>query len=297
MTIARLLDQTLELPPEPARIIDALTGGLHNFSGDRQVAQQLLDADPNLSWWVNAHHRFRTQAMIFLAADAGIRQWIDLGCGMANAASTYTLLADDPDLGGGRLVGVDNDPVAIAHLRTRPTPANPPLHVTALCAGLCDPHQVMADIVGRDGVDLGEPVAILLTNVLQFLDDTAAATLLAALREYVMTGSYLVLSHPSSPRPMTAPLRAAIARFQHVTNTTWTLREPDTAARLLGDGWIPQPPGLVPVGHWHPVPGPGHEDVDEQDLPWPEAMREAAGWAVLATAGPAPMADHPPGAA
>jgi hypothetical protein len=285
MTIARLLDRTLELPPEPARIIDALTGGLHNFSCDRQVAQQLLDADPNLSWWVSAHHHFRTQAMIALAS-AGIRQWIDLGCGMANAASAYTLLADDPGLGGGRLVCVDNDPVAITHLCTLPPPANADLHVTALCAGLREPHQVMADIAQRDAVDLGEPVAILLTNVLQYLDDTAAVTLLTALREYITTGSYLVLSHPSSPRPMTAPLRAAITHFQHITDTTWALREPDTAMRLLAGGWIPQPPGIVAVGQWHPA-CPANEGVDDQDdLPWPDAMRDTAGWAVLATAAP-----------
>ncbi len=295
MTVARLLDHRLEPLPEPARIVDALAGGVLNFGGDREAARRLLDADPNLSWWVTAHHHFRTQAMIALAA-AGIRQWLDVGCGMANAASAYALLSDTPCMGGGRLVCVDDDPVAVTHLRGLP-PANPALHVTALCAGLRDPHQVMADIVQRDAVDLGEPVAILLTNVLQYLDDAAAAALLATLREYVTAGSYLVLSHPARLHPMTGPLQAAINYFQYVTDTTWTLREPDTASRLLGDGWIPQPPGIVPVGHWHPIPCPEHDDVDEQDLPWPDVMREAAGWAVLAVAAPAASTDRQPGAA
>jgi hypothetical protein len=283
MSIEMLLDPLREPPPGPARIADALTRGWHNFAADRQVARRLLAADPNMYWWVAAHYHFRSQAMIALAR-AGIRQWIHLGCGVANDASAYALLDDATCLGGGRLVCVDDDPVIVEHLRGLAPPANPDLRVTAVRAGLDDPHQLMADIVHRDGVDLGEPVAILLTGVLHEVGDTIAAALLTVLREYVMTGSYLVLSHPSSPHPMTAALTAAIEHYQHVTDTTWTLRGPHTAPPLLGDGWTPLPPGIVDVGRWQPFPRLGDEDVDEQDPAGPDALRTAAGWAVLAAA-------------
>ena len=285
MTIARWLDARHEPPPEPARIADALTGGCHNFAADREVAQRLLDADPNMYWWVAAHHDVRTRAMIALAR-AGIRQWMHLGCGLANDASAYALLDDDPCLGGGRLVCVDGDPVVVEHLRGLSPPSNPDLRVTAVCACLDDPHQLMADIARCDGVDFGEPVAILLTGVLHEVGDAVAAALLTVLREHVMTGSYLVLSHPSSPHPRTAALTTAIEHYQHVTGTTWTLRGPDTAPALLGRGWTPLPPGIVAVGRWHPFPRLGDEDVDEKDPARADALRAAGGWAVLAAASP-----------
>jgi hypothetical protein len=287
MNVNTVLDLLREPPPEPARIADALTGEWNNFPADRQVAQRLLAADPAMYWWVAAHYQFRTEAVIALA-HAGIRQWVHLGCGVANDASAYALLDNEPCLGGGRLVCVDDDPIVVEHLRSLPPPANPDLHVTAMCAGLDDPHQLMADIANRDGVDLGEPVAIILTGALHEIRDAATAALLTALREHVMTGSYLVLSHPSSPYPMTAALTAAIDHYQHVTGTTWTLRGPETAPGLLGPGWTPLPPGIVAVGRWHPVPRLDDEDADEGDPDGPDALRAAAGWATLAAASPPP---------
>jgi hypothetical protein len=287
MSIETLLDLRWDPPPGPARIADALTRGRHNFPADRKVAQRLLAADPNMYWWVAAHYHFRTQAMIALAR-AGIRQWVHLACGVANDASAYALLDDDPCLGGGRLVCVDDDPIVVEHLRGLSPLANPDLRVTAVCAGLDDPHQLMADIAYRDGVDFGEPVAILLTGVLHEVGDAVAATLLAVLREHVMTGSYLVLSHPGRPYPMTAALTTAIEHYQHVTGTTWTLRGPNTALSLLGRGWTPLSPGIVAVGRWHPVPPFDDEDIDERDPADPDPLYAAAGWAVLAAASPPP---------
>lgn len=284
MSIATSFGPRPDPPPGTARIADALTRGRNHLAADREVAQRLLAADPNMYWWAAAHDRFRTQAVLALAR-AGMRQWIHLGCGVANDASVYTLLDDDPCL-GGRLVCVHDDPIVVEHLRAQPAPANPGLRVTALRAGLDDPHRLMADIADRDGVDLGEPVAVLLTGVLHEVGDAVAATLLTALRERVVTGSHLVLSHPASPHPMTAGLAAAIEHYQQITGTTWTMRDPDAARALLGGGWTPLPPGIVAVGRWHPVPRLEDEDVDEQDPPGPDALREARGWAVLAAAAP-----------
>jgi len=287
MNIETLPDLLRDPPPEPARIADALTRGRHNFAADRQVAQRLLAADPAMYWWVAAHYQFRTEAVIALAR-AGIRQWVHLGCGVANDASAYVLLDDDPGLGGGRLVCVDDDPIVVEHLRGLSPPANPDLRVTAVCASLDDPHQLMAEIAYRDGVDFGEPVAILLTGVLHEVGAAVAATLLAVLREHVMTGSYLVLSHPGSPYPMTTALTTAIEHYQHVTGTTWTLRGPETASSLLGRGWTPLPPGIVAVGRWHPAPPFDYEDIDERDPADPATLYAGAGWAVLAAASPLP---------
>ncbi|RSM56799.1 hypothetical protein DMB66_32790 [Actinoplanes sp. ATCC 53533] len=275
--------------PADARVFDALTRGDDNISADREVASRLEAADPRVYWWAVAHWHFRRQAMIALA-DAGFRQWIDLGCGLPNAASAYDLLATDPALGGGRLVCVDNDPIVITHLQHRPPPATG-LHVAAVLGDLRDPDQVMADIVRLDVVDLGEPVAVLLTAVLHHLDDPAAGRLLAVLRDYVVAGSVLVVSHPSSPPLISPPLRAAAAHYQRATGAHWTLRAISTAPDLLGPWWIPHPPGITPVGRWHPAsadPNPG----DDQDPPELEALRAAPGWAVLAAACSPPQATN-----
>jgi hypothetical protein len=209
---------------------------------------------------------------------------------MPHAASAFTLLGDDPDLGGGRLVCADDDPCVIAYLRQLRPPANPNLRVTPLRSSFDDPDQLMVDIASVDGVDLGEPVAILLTGVLHHVNDPAAADLLTTLREHVMTGSYLVLSHPSSPSPMTAQLAAAIVHYQHATGTTWTLRDPDAAPRLLGRGWTAQPPGITAVGRWHPTPPLDDEDDPDGHHP----LAAVSGWAVLAAATPPPRRNDAP---
>lgn len=270
-------------PPADARVFDALTNGRrHSTVADRDVAHRLLDADPRMSDWAGAHRHFRSRAMAALA-DAGIRQWLDLGCGLPTDTSAYDLLTTDQTLGGGRLVCVDADPIVAIHLRHRPSPAAG-VRVTALQGDLRQPDQVMADIDSLNVIDLGEPVAILLTAVLHHLDDAAAGRLLAVLRDYVVTGSVLVLSHLSSPPLMTPPLHAAIAHYQHATGATWTLRDITAVTGLLGPGWTPRPPGVTAVGRWHPNSAAADPD-DDQDSLGPEALRTAPGWAVVAAAG------------
>jgi hypothetical protein len=266
-------------PATCARVFDALIGGVHNFTVDRRVARQLLDADPSMRWWAATHPLFRARAITMLA-DIGIRQWVDLGCGWPTADSTYDLLHAGL-APGSRLVCLDRDPAVVAYLKSLSPPAAAGLTVAAVRGDLADPRQVIAAIASVDVVDLGEPVAVLCTGVLHHLTDLAAAALLASLRDNVVAGSYLVLSHPSRPEPFTGALDTAIRAGQAATGTTWTLRDIHAAPHLLTGGWTPLPPGCTPVGEWRYT-----ADPDDEDLTDAHPIRAAAGWAVLATAAP-----------
>ena len=198
--------------------------------------------------------------------------------------------AGDPAL-GGRLVRVNDD--SIARLHNLPQTGHAGLRVTEPHGDLRYPHQIMTTIAIHDGVDLGEPVAIIAAAILHHLDDTTATRLLAALREHVVTGSYLLLTHPSAPYPMAPELETALRHYQSTTNTTWALRDLDAAPGLLGNAWTPQPPGITPVGRWHPTPQPGKQTGADHDTE-PNPLRAAAGWAVLATATPTPDLSNTP---
>jgi hypothetical protein len=67
--------------PNVARIHDFLLGGKDNYSEDRQVADSLLAAVPDARAAARANRRFLGRAVRFLAGEAGIGQFIDIGTG------------------------------------------------------------------------------------------------------------------------------------------------------------------------------------------------------------------------
>ena len=99
----------------PARVYDYWLGGKDNFAADRAAAKRVLKAKPGIRPNVRANRRFLTRAVRFLAAEAGVQQFLDIGTGIPAANNTHeSTQAVRPE---ARVTYVDNDPIVLAHAR------------------------------------------------------------------------------------------------------------------------------------------------------------------------------------
>ena len=171
--------------PSTPRVYDYLLGGKDNFAADREVAEQLLAVAP-LSIEVTRENRQFMARAVTWAVNQGISQFIDLGCGMPTAPNTHQTAQAAGE--GIRVAYVDNDPVVLSHLRA--LAARP--GVTVVDADLREPAATLHAVAA--GVDLAQPVCLLMGYVLHFFAADDARDLVASYLPALAPGSYLVLS-------------------------------------------------------------------------------------------------------
>ena len=197
-----------------ARVRDYWLGGRDNFAVDREVGNEAMAAFPGLVGSVRAARAFLGRAVRYLTADAGIRQFLDIGAGIPTANSTHQVAQSiAPD---ALVCYVDRDPVVFGHARAL-LASGPHGAVSYLEADLRDTGQILAEAASM--LDLTQPVAVLLNAVLQFIPDEAGpGKIVTMLLDAMPPGSYLVLSQPASdlgsePRPDPAsPLGRLLAQ-------------------------------------------------------------------------------------
>ena len=229
-----------------ARIYDYWLGGKDNFAVDREAAEQALAAYPELRRGVRAQRAFLASAVGYLAGQAGIRQFLDIGTGIPTANNTHEVAqAVAPD---SRVVYVDNDPMVLAHARALLTSALPGA-TSYLDADLRDTDKVLA--AAAEQLDFRQPVAVLLIGILQLIpDDDDPHAIVAQLLKAVPSGSWLAIFHPASdinPEQMAEAARRVNSRSAGNT----TLR-PRAAIERFFDGTQLLDPGLVQVQRWRP---------------------------------------------
>jgi YbgC/YbaW family acyl-CoA thioester hydrolase len=231
----------------PARVYDYWLGGTNNFPADREAAERVLAATPGLRFRVRANRAFLARAVRYLAGEAGIGQFLDIGTGIPSADNTHQVAqAVAPD---ARVVYADNDPIVLTHARA--LLAGDPRGATQYVAGdLRDPAPILA--AAAQTLDLGQPAALMLLGVLHLIqDDEDPYRIVAGLMDALAPGSYLVLSHPASDiHPGQAE---AQRRYNELVATPQTLRSRAEVSRFF-DGLDLVPPGLVYVHDWRPGP-------------------------------------------
>jgi hypothetical protein len=150
--------------PHIARVYDYWLGGKDNFAADREVGDRTLQAYPNLVFSVRANRAFLARTVRFLAAEAGVRQFLDIGTGIPTANNTHEVAQDvAPDC---RIVYVDNDPIVLSHARALLT-SKPEGACAYIDADVRTPEKILAQ--AADTLDFGQPVALMLFTVLQFV--------------------------------------------------------------------------------------------------------------------------------
>jgi hypothetical protein len=246
--------------PHSARVWNYWLGGKDNFEVDRQVGDQFSGFYPDITVVARSSREFLKRAVTFLAKDAGIRQFLDVGTGMPTAENTHQVAqAAAPD---ARIVYVDNDPLVLAHARTLLT-GTAEGATEYLDADLREPAAII-EAAGRSTLDLSKPTGLILMNILGHVPDLdQAVSIVRELIGALPSGSYLVTADGTNVIDGPA-FEEAIGVWNANAPLSYHLRRPEELARFLEDLEIIEP-GLVPCNKWRPAPGTPAEDLREVD--------------------------------
>jgi len=232
----------------PARVYDYWLGGKDNFAADREAGERVLKAKPGIRQNVRANRAFLGRCVRYLAAEAGIRQFLDVGTGIPTAGNTHEVALDvDP---GCRVVYVDNDLMVLRHAQALLTSAIGT--VAYLDMDARDTAKILA--AAAETLDFSQPVAVMLIAILHLIPDGDDPwRLVAELMAATAPGSYLVITHPASDVSPDASARASRA-YNDTVATPQTRRSRGEVARFF-DGLELVEPGLVQLADWRPGPG------------------------------------------
>jgi hypothetical protein len=233
-----------------ARIYNYWLGGKDNYAADREAAEQAIAANPGIVTDVRANRAFLVRVVRFLAAEGGIRQFLDIGTGLPTASNTHEVAqAAAPD---ARVVYVDNDPVVLTHARA--LLSSTPQGATAyLDADLRDTEAILQ--AAAQTLDLAQPVALMLLIILHLIPDADDPYgIVATLMRSLPSGSYLVLAHPASD--IRAAKMAEMTRRvnERMSGPKATMRDRAAIVRFF-DGLDLLEPGVVQPQQWRPEPG------------------------------------------
>jgi SAM-dependent methyltransferase len=238
--------------PHPARVYDYFLGGKDNFAADREVARQALAVAPSIRTAVRENRAFLGRAVRYLAAEAGITQFLDLGSGLPGVGNVHEVAqAVRP---GARVVYVDNDPIVLAHGRAL-LDSNPEGKCAYLEADIRDPGYILRHPLTTDTLDFERPVALILASVLHFFADEEepgkiAETVLKALP----SGSYVAASHGTAEYSPPLRVEGGVRAYRQGGMPVY-MRDGSEFADLALKGLTLVPPGVVVVSEWRREPG------------------------------------------
>ena len=172
---------------------DYFIGGKNHFAADRQTAAKVLRHSPSIRVAARENRAFLGRAVRYLAAEAGIRQFLDIGTGLPTTNNVHEVAQESAP--SARVVYVDNDPLVLAHARALLT-SSPEGRTAYIHADLRDPEAILSSPVVREVLDFSQPVALILVAILHFVpDEFGPAKILATLTDALPPGSYLASSH------------------------------------------------------------------------------------------------------
>ena len=232
-----------------ARMYDYLLGGKDNYVADRAASEEMLKIYPETGFSARANRAFLGRAVRYLAAEAGIRQFLDIGTGIPTASNTHQVAqAIAPE---SRVVYVDYDPVVLAHARALLT-SNEAGATEYIDSDLRDTSTILSQAARL--LDFTRPVAVTLLSVLHaVLDADDPYAIVATLMDAVPPGSYLAISHGASDLIPPEALQGLYDTFKKVQQQfQWRNRE-EMARFFAGTDLVE--PGLVRVDDWRPEPG------------------------------------------
>jgi hypothetical protein len=240
-----------------ARAYDYMLGGVTNFEVDRRAAERLSEVFPGGTETarrdVRAQRDFLGRAVRYLAADAGLRQFLDIGTGIPNADNVHAVALEVAPT--SRIVYVDNDPIVLAHAHTL---LRSETATTSFVDGdLREPEAILEQAGGT--LDLGQPVGLVLVGILHLIpDEDDPYGIVARLLDALAPGSHLVVSH--LPKDLEADKMAEMARrSRQMMREPFVMRTHGEVSRFF-DGLEMVEPGLVQVDRWGrdvPEPAPG----------------------------------------
>jgi hypothetical protein len=232
--------------PHSARIWNYWLGGTDNYSVDREAGEAYREIFPGIVDVARSSRAFLTRAVRYLAGEAGMRQFLDIGTGLPTADNTHQVAQQvAPD---SRIVYVDNDPLVVAHARFLLT-SKPEGACEFLDADIRNPAAILS--AAANLLDFTRPVALMLMGIMGHFTDDEAGPIVASLLDGLPSGGYFALYDGADTNEA---FNAAQQGYNDSGAVPYYLRSPGRFARFF-EGLDLVEPGITPVQHWRPDSG------------------------------------------
>jgi hypothetical protein len=237
--------------PVSARIWNYWMGGKDYYLVDKRAGDEFAELYPGIRDMARASRLFLGRAVSYLASQAGIRQFLDIGTGLPSNENTHEVaqrIAAD-----SRVIYVDNDPLVMTHARALLTGATPD-ETGYIDADLNDPQKIVS--IARGELDFNQPVAIMLMGILGHIGnpgedgDQAALSIVNCLKSALPVGGYMVIRDATNTVPAHVE---ALRTYAETGAVPYHLRSPEQITRFF-DGLEAVDPGIVPIQEWRPDP-------------------------------------------
>ncbi|MFD0856225.1 SAM-dependent methyltransferase [Actinomadura adrarensis] len=234
--------------PHVARIWNYWLGGKDNYEADRAVGDQITQMLPTVPVLARASRQLLVRAVTYLAGEAGVRQFLDVGTGLPTENNTHEVAqAVAPD---ARIVYVDHDPLVLLHAQALLT-STPEGTCDYVHADLREPERIL-EAAART-LDFSEPIALLLMGIVEFItDDEEAYGIVRRLVDGLPSGSHLVM-YDGTNVVHGAESDRIVEVWNASGNAPLVLRTPEQIGRFF-DGLEILEPGVVSVSRWRPEP-------------------------------------------
>jgi hypothetical protein len=232
--------------PHGARIWNYWLGGKDNYPADREVGDAVQAAWPDIADAAKKSRQFLIRAVRYLAGDAGIRQFLDIGTGLPTMQNTHEVAQSiAPE---ARIVYVDNDPLVLAHARSLLVNTTPEGVTTYVDSDYRDSGRITAQ--ASDVLDFERPIGVMFMGVLGYVPDPDEAhAIVTRVLDAVPSGSYLALWDGTD----TSQRARAGAKAQEEAGSPYYQRSVARIERWF-DGLELVEPGVVSITQWRPDP-------------------------------------------
>jgi len=258
-----------------ARVYNYWLGGKDNFAADREPGDRVIAVRPSIITDIRANRDFMIRAVRYLATEAGIGQFLDIGTGIPTAPNVHEVAqAVAPR---SRVVYVDHDPIVLAHARALLS-SSAEGATAYLDADLRDPGKILRE--AGQLLDFGQPVAVLVVGILHLIPGAEQPySIVAQLLDAVPAGSYLMINHPASD--VNAEIVAEGARRYNQSASAPQTRRSHAEVSRFFDGLDLLSPGVVQTHRWRPAPAgpdPAGPDPAGPDPAGPDPADDVSAW-------------------
>jgi len=230
-----------------ARVYDYMLGGSDNYAVDRFAADQVEDLLPGTKAMARNNRRFMERAVRYLAADCGIRQFIDNGSGLPTQNNVHQIAQGITP--GSRVVYVDHDPVVLRHQRVNALAENE--STAFILADARNVGEILSHHETARLLDFGQPAAALYLSFLHFIpDEDDPWRMTRQMMDRLAPGSYLAISHIVSDDPELRQTMTELAR-SNIRGSFGRIRRKQEV-RDFFEGLELVEPGLVNITAWRP---------------------------------------------
>ncbi|WP_017607934.1 SAM-dependent methyltransferase [Nocardiopsis xinjiangensis] len=228
--------------PHSARVWNYWLGGKDNYPVDREAGEKFLETFPGIAQEARAARAFLTRAVRYLAEEAGIRQFLDIGTGLPTADNTHEVAQTlRPD---ARILYVDNDPLVLTHARALLTSTEEG-YADYLHASLEEPKEILA--AARERLDFDEPIGLIIIGVLAHVSGYGRAKdIVRTLRDALPAGSHLIISDGTHSHQANVE---AQEDYNESGAVAYNLRSKEEIAGFF-EGLEVVDPGLTTVTRW-----------------------------------------------